>query len=84
MVLEYETLGWLKNGTDVYFVGERDGWAHLHGSFGGGSIRQITSGKFEVEAVTVSNDGSKFYLTTSRWSGGARTSGRRVWRVVHG
>lgn len=62
----YETLGWLKNGSDVYFVSERDGWAHLYTvPAAGGSFKQITSGKFEVESVDVSNDGSKFYLTTS-------------------
>ncbi len=62
----YETLGWLKNGTDVYFVSERDGFAHLYTvPAAGGSILQLTSGKFEVEQVSVSNDGSKFYLTTS-------------------
>jgi dipeptidyl aminopeptidase/acylaminoacyl peptidase len=62
----YETLGWLKNGAEVFFVSERDGWAHLYTvPSEGGSIRQLTSGKFEVESVAVSNDGSKFYLTTS-------------------
>ncbi|MEO5922631.1 MAG: prolyl oligopeptidase family serine peptidase [Bryobacteraceae bacterium] len=62
----YEMLGWLKNGEDVYFVSERDGWAHLYTEpASGGSIKQLTSGKFEVESVEVSNDGSKFYMTTS-------------------
>lgn len=62
----YETLGWLKNGDDVYFVSERDGWAHLYTvPSAGGSFKQITSGKFEVESVAVSNDGTKFYLSTS-------------------
>ena len=62
----YETLGWLKNSDEVYFISERDGWAHLYTvPAAGGSIRQLTSGKFEVEQVSVSNDGSKFYLTTS-------------------
>ncbi len=62
----YETLGWLKNGEEVYFVSERDGWAHLYTvPAAGGSFKQLTSGKFEVESVAVSNDGSKFYLTTS-------------------
>ncbi len=62
----YETLGWLKNGDEVYFVSERDGWSHLYTEpAAGGSFKQITSGKWEVESVAVSNDGSKFYLTTS-------------------
>ncbi len=62
----YETLGWLKNGEDVYFVSERDGWAHLYTAPAkGGQWKQITSGKFEVESVDLSRDGSKFYLTTT-------------------
>ncbi|MEO8096098.1 MAG: prolyl oligopeptidase family serine peptidase [Acidobacteriota bacterium] len=62
----YETLDWLKNGQDVYFVSERDGYAHLYTvPATGGPFRQITSGKWEVASVDVSNDGSKFYLTTS-------------------
>jgi dipeptidyl aminopeptidase/acylaminoacyl peptidase len=60
------TLGWLKNGSQVYFQSERDGWAHLYTvPAAGGEPRQLTSGKFEVEAVDLSNDGTTFYLTTS-------------------
>ncbi len=62
----YETLGWLKNGDEIYFESERDGWDHLYTvSALGGDARQLTSGKFEVTDVDLSNDGSKFYLTTS-------------------
>ena len=62
----YETLGWLKNGDEVYFESERDGWDHLYKvSALGGDPQQLTSGKFEVTDVDLSGDGSKFYLTTS-------------------
>ena len=62
----YETLGWLKNGDEVYFESERDGWDHLYKvSALGGDPQQLTSGKFEVTDVDLSDDGSKFYLTTS-------------------
>jgi dipeptidyl aminopeptidase/acylaminoacyl peptidase len=62
----YETLGWLKNGDEVYFESERDGWDHLYTvSALGGDPRQLTSGKFEVSDVRLSVDGSRFYLTTS-------------------
>jgi dipeptidyl aminopeptidase/acylaminoacyl peptidase len=62
----YETIGWLKNGDEVYFESERDGWDHLYTvSASGGDPRQLTSGKFEVTDVQLSQDGSKFYLTTS-------------------
>ena len=62
----YEILGWLKNGDEIYFESERDGWDHLYKvSALGGDPKQLTSGKFEVTNVDLSNDGSKFYLTTS-------------------
>jgi dipeptidyl aminopeptidase/acylaminoacyl peptidase len=62
----YETAGWLKNGDEIYFESERDGWDHLYKvSALGGDPKQLTSGKFEVTDVDLSDDGSKFYLTTS-------------------
>jgi dipeptidyl aminopeptidase/acylaminoacyl peptidase len=62
----YETVGWLKNGDEVYFESEQDGWDHLYKvSALGGDPRQLTSGKFEVSDAELSRDGSKFYLTTS-------------------
>ncbi|MEI9814386.1 MAG: DPP IV N-terminal domain-containing protein [Acidobacteriota bacterium] len=82
----YEMLGWLKNSDAVYFISERDGWSHLYTvPAAGGSPRQITSGKFEVEAVSVSNDGSKFYMTTSE-VGPARAPSllrQRRWWTAH-
>src|SRR5581483_8924684 len=62
----YDTLGWLKNGDEVYFESERDGWEHLYKvSALGGDAKQLTSGQFEVTHVELSAEGSKFYLTTS-------------------
>jgi dipeptidyl aminopeptidase/acylaminoacyl peptidase len=62
----YDTLGWLKNGDEIYFESERDGWDHLYTvSSLGGDAKQLTSGKFEVTDVELSQDGSNFYLTTS-------------------
>jgi len=62
----YETVGWLKNGDEVYFESEQDGWDHLYKvSALGGDPRQLTSGQFEVSDAELSRDGSKFYLTTS-------------------
>jgi dipeptidyl aminopeptidase/acylaminoacyl peptidase len=61
-----QTLGWLKNSNEIYFQSERDGYSHLYKvGFDGGEPKQLTSGKFEVISVDLSNDGSKFYITTS-------------------
>jgi dipeptidyl aminopeptidase/acylaminoacyl peptidase len=80
------TLGWLPDNRRVYFVSERDGWAHLYTvSIEGGEPAQLTSGKFEVSDVRLSADKMKFYFTSSEGSlferhlysmpveGGART-----------
>ena len=61
-----ETLGWLKNGEELYFQSERDGYSHLYSvPASGGTPKQLTSGKFEVLSVSLSNDGSKFYLASN-------------------
>jgi dipeptidyl aminopeptidase/acylaminoacyl peptidase len=61
-----ELIRWLKNGEEVYFVSERDGWAHIYTApAAGGEPHQVTIGKFEVSAVSLSRDGSKFYIVTS-------------------
>ena len=68
-----QTLGWLKDGNEIYFQSERDGYSHLYEiGFDGGEPKQLTSGKFEVTSVELSNDGSKFYLTTSEVGPGER------------
>lgn len=80
------TLGWLPDNKTVYFQSERDGWSHLYTvSIAGGDLKQLTSGKFEVSDVRLSEDKTKFYFTSSEGSpfehhlysmpvsGGART-----------
>jgi dipeptidyl aminopeptidase/acylaminoacyl peptidase len=80
------TLGWLPDNRRVYFVSERDGWAHLYTApSDGGEPAQLTSGRFEVSDVRLSTDKTKFYFTSSEGSlferhlysmsteGGART-----------
>ena len=59
-------LGWMKNDRDVYYQSERDGYSHLYTvPFEGGEPRQLTSGRWEVQNAKLSNDKSKFYLTTN-------------------
>jgi dipeptidyl aminopeptidase/acylaminoacyl peptidase len=80
------TLGWLPDNQRVYFISERDGWSHLYTiSADSGEPKQLTSGKFEVSDVSLSDDKTRFYFTSSEGSfferhlysmsieGGART-----------
>src|SRR5262249_37181288 len=60
------------------FQSERDGWSHLYTvPVSGGEPKQLTSGKFEIHSVELSNDGSKFYLTTSE----ASLSEQRIYTI---
>jgi len=78
--------GWLDGGRRIWYVSEADGYAHLYTmSAVGGDRKQLTSGKWEVDDVALSNDRRSFYLHTSEQSpfeeqfyrmpvtGGART-----------
>lgn len=83
------TLGWLPDNKTIYFQSERaekDGWSHLYSvSVDGGDAKQLTSGKFEVSDVRLSQDKTTFFFTSSEGSlferhlysmpvvGGART-----------
>ena len=69
-----QSLGWLKDGENVYFLSERDGYLHLYtiSAKGGDSALQLTSGKFEVSGVELSRDGGTFYLTTNEADAGER------------
>jgi dipeptidyl aminopeptidase/acylaminoacyl peptidase len=57
--------GWLDDG-EIYFVSERDGWAHLYTiAHDGGTATPITSGQWEVRDAELSRDGRTFYISTS-------------------
>ena len=79
-------VGWYDGGRRVWWVSEADGYAHLYSANADGTDKkQMTSGKWEVMSVQLSNDGKSFFLTTSEGSpfeqhffqmpvaGGART-----------
>jgi dipeptidyl aminopeptidase/acylaminoacyl peptidase len=67
------TLGWLKGNSRIYFQSERDGYSHLYTiNYDGSDLQQLTKGKWEVTSVQLSDDKSKFYLTSSEVHPGER------------
>ena len=61
------TLGWLKNGREVFFQSERTGYSQLYAvAFDGGEPRALTTGNWEVTSVRQSPDKSHFYITGSK------------------
>lgn len=59
-------MGWMKDDRSIYFLSERSGYSHLYvvSSDGGESIA-LTSGKWEVASAQLSEDKSRFFLTTT-------------------
>ena len=67
------TLGWMKDNEHIYFQSERSGYAHLYTvAYEGGEARPLTSGKWEVTGVQLSDDKTRFFLTTSEVHPGER------------
>ncbi|HUK62959.1 MAG TPA: DPP IV N-terminal domain-containing protein, partial [Dongiaceae bacterium] len=65
----FGSAGWAEKGARIWFASEADGWAHLYTVAPDGSgRRQLTSGKWEVMNVDLSDDKKWFYLTTSEKS----------------
>ena len=59
---------WVNDDT-IYYTSEATGFMHLYAvPYAGGASRPLTSGNFEVDSVTLSNDRKTFYLTTSEGS----------------
>ncbi|HLK20909.1 MAG TPA: prolyl oligopeptidase family serine peptidase [Bryobacteraceae bacterium] len=65
------SLGWMKSDRDIYFQSERTGFSHLYTvSFEGGEPKALTSGNWEVDSATLSEDKNTFFLTTSEGDAG--------------
>ncbi len=61
--------GWIDGGKAIWYASEANGWAHLYSIAPDGSNRkQLTSGKWEVVNIDMSDDRKWFYLTTSEKS----------------
>jgi dipeptidyl aminopeptidase/acylaminoacyl peptidase len=61
--------GWLADNTTIFYPSEATGFMHLYEvAYDGGTPKQLTSGKWEVDTVALSDDKKSFYLTTSEES----------------
>jgi dipeptidyl aminopeptidase/acylaminoacyl peptidase len=70
---EAGTLGWLKDGDNVYFQSEKTGYSHLYLiSVSTRKISQLTKGNWEVHTVTLSQNGEHFYIQTNTTNPGDR------------
>lgn len=70
-----EGIGWLKDNRRVWYLAETDGWMHLYvvdTTASSPEPRQLTSGRFEIDAVQLSPDGRTFYITSNEAHPGER------------
>jgi dipeptidyl aminopeptidase/acylaminoacyl peptidase len=68
-------IGWLPDSARIWYLAERDGWMHLYTldvSQAGAQAKQLTSGRFEVSAVSLAPDKKRFYFTSSERHPGER------------
>ncbi len=64
-----QSFGWLADNSTIYYLSEATGFMHLYEvAYDGGSAKQLTSGRWEVDGVVLSDDRKSFYLTTSEES----------------
>lgn len=72
-------LGWLPDSKTIYFVSERDGYAHLYTkNVEGGESKQLTKGAYEIFDVQVAGDKTKFYFTSSE----GKYSATQDWKTI--
>jgi dipeptidyl aminopeptidase/acylaminoacyl peptidase len=67
--------GFLADQKRLWFLSERDGWMHLYSvdaSAAGATARQLTQGKWEITDIALSQDRTRFYLTTTEVHPGER------------
>ncbi len=59
-------IGWLADHKSVWFQSEESGYSHLYvADITTGKKQALTSGKYEVQSVTLSHDKKFFYITTN-------------------
>ena len=61
-----QSMGWMKNGRDLWFLAEIPSYLHLYSiSHEGGQAKALTEGKWEVVSAELSRDQQTFYLVTN-------------------
>jgi len=62
----FNEFGWLNNSDKLYYLSEESGYSHLYTKTLKGKPVQLTSGKFEVSDLTLTNDESAFYFKANK------------------
>jgi dipeptidyl aminopeptidase/acylaminoacyl peptidase len=68
-------LGWLPDNRRLWYLAEHDGWMHLYTidvTSERPQPKQLTTGRFEIDTVQLSPDGSLFYIQSTEQHPGER------------
>jgi dipeptidyl aminopeptidase/acylaminoacyl peptidase len=68
-------LGWLPDNRRLWYLAEHDGWMHLYtvdATAEAPARQQLTTGRFEIDSVELSPDGTTFYLQSNEAHPGER------------
>jgi dipeptidyl aminopeptidase/acylaminoacyl peptidase len=69
------SFGWMPDQKRIWFLSERDGWMHLYvvdPAADHPTAKQLTQGKWEIEALALSADKKTFYITSTEQHPGER------------
>jgi dipeptidyl aminopeptidase/acylaminoacyl peptidase len=59
---KFNSFGWLNTSTDLYYLSEETGYSHLYLKPLNGQARAVTSGKFEVDSLTLTSNDQFMYF----------------------
>jgi dipeptidyl aminopeptidase/acylaminoacyl peptidase len=62
----FNDLGWMKDGTTLWYLSEESGFSHLYLRPLSGAKRALTSGPFEIDSPRLARDGKSFFVTANR------------------
>jgi dipeptidyl aminopeptidase/acylaminoacyl peptidase len=63
---KFNSYGWFNNNDDLYYLSEESGYSHLYIKPLNGQARAVTSGNFEVDALTLSADDQFMYFKANK------------------
>ncbi|WJG07775.1 prolyl oligopeptidase family serine peptidase [Aliiglaciecola sp. LCG003] len=62
----FNSFGWLKSSQTLYYLSEQSGYSHLYTKPINGKEKAITSGRYEVDNITLSSDDNFIYFKANK------------------
>jgi len=62
----FNEFGWLNDNSSLYYLSEQSGYSHLYVQGLTGPAKALTTGRFEVSSLTLSDDGQTIYYKANK------------------